>query len=162
MVSVRSSSGADSDPTSWIRSTVSVELGRDRGLSATGTSDVPAHTMATRPARPERAPFHRQRAASWKGRVGRRCEARARGVVLVTSAFACGRDRVHDGRDLLRRLARAEHGFGKASPERAVVVDLGEAEVLVGEVSKTIGGRFRGDRPGLDVVEQAPQALRVH
>ena len=60
--------------------------------------------------------------------------------------LAAGGDPLDDGRDLLRRLAGPEDGLREAAAERPVVVDLGEAEVLVGQAS---AGAPRPPRRGL-------------
>ena len=49
-------------------------------------------------------------------------------------------DGLRDRRDLLGRLALGEYDLREPLPDRPVMVDLGEVQVLVGQVSK------RGDR----------------
>lgn len=49
-------------------------------------------------------------------------------------AVGTSQDRGRNGRDLLRRLSLSEHNLWKALPNRPVVIDLGELDVLVRQV----------------------------
>ena len=49
-------------------------------------------------------------------------------------AVGTSQDRGRNGRDLLRRLSLSKHNLWKALPNRPVVIDLGELDVLVRQV----------------------------
>ena len=62
-----------------------------------------------------------------------------------------GRDRAR----LLTGLARAVDDLGEPTAKPPVMVDLGEAEVTVGEHPELLEGLFRGDRSVLDLTEES-------
>jgi hypothetical protein len=67
--------------------------------------------------------------------------------------------RTRDGSDLVRRLALTEDDLGKTLPDVAVMVDPGEAQILVRalaqELKELFVRRLRRSGPGADLVEQA-------
>ena len=67
-----------------------------------------------------------------------------------------------DRHHLLGGLAGAEHGLGAAGAERAVMIDLGEAEVLVGQPAQPRHRRLHVEPPGPHVVEQSRERLAIH
>ncbi|MCI0439240.1 MAG: hypothetical protein L0177_08940 [Chloroflexi bacterium] len=67
-----------------------------------------------------------------------------------------------DGRYLLRRLALSEDDFGKALPQRAVMVNLGEVQVFVGQASQLGDDLIYAESVTLELAEQRPQASLVY
>ncbi len=67
-----------------------------------------------------------------------------------------------DGADLVGRFALAEDDLRDSVPQRAVVIDLGEAQVLEGHVAQTLDGRIDVDGSGADLFEQAAQMILIH
>ena len=118
-----------------------VELGRDGGLLGdrqVGRPGAHAPRRARAAAGPAATSTVMQRAASWN--AARRAERRATASVHVARWCASRARsgpgpamRSDDRRDLLRRLAGAEDDLGEAPAQGAVVVDLGEAQVLEGQ-----------------------------
>ena len=76
--------------------------------------------------------------------------------------LALAGDAVHDGGDLLGRFALAEHRLGKAAAEGPMVVDLGKAQILVGQGAELVGGLIGRNPTRLDGLEQLPEGLGVH
>ncbi len=62
-----------------------------------------------------------------------------------------------DRGDLLRRLAVAEDDFGQGVAQAAVVVDLGEAQVLVGQVAQRLDRGVDAETAGGDALEERSQ-----
>ena len=67
-----------------------------------------------------------------------------------------------DRHDLIGRFPGTEHRLGPAGAERAVMVDLGEAEVLVGQRGQPRRRALHVEPTGADVVEQARESLFIH
>ena len=77
-------------------------------------------------------------------------------------ALAAAGDALHDGQQLLRALAGAEDGLGKAPAQRAMVVHLGEPEVLEGQALEALQGLLGRNTPLPHFVEEVPQGLGTH
>jgi hypothetical protein len=73
----------------------------------------------------------------------------------------CG-DPLDNGGDLLGRLAGPENRLGEAPAQGAVVVHLGEAQVLVGEGGELHRRLLGGDGPLLHLLEQLLEASGIH
>ena len=73
----------------------------------------------------------------------------------------CGDPR-NDCFDLFGRFARPVDSLREAPAERAVMVDLGEAQILVGQCREAVDGLLRRDAAGADGLEQLFEALRIH
>ena len=76
--------------------------------------------------------------------------------------LALGGHSPHDGDDLGDAFPFAEDHFGEAAAELPVVVDLGEAEVLVGESLQPPQRLVGGHPPGSDALEDLLQLAGVH
>src|SRR5712692_4536744 len=64
--------------------------------------------------------------------------------------------------DLLRSLARGEDGLGKTLAQRAVVVNLGEAEVFKRQVAQPLDGLRDRKAPGSHPVKEPPNVWLFH
>jgi hypothetical protein len=80
---------------------------------------------------------------------GRLCGRSAR----HKQAAAVRGDAFGDRGHLLRRLAHAEHDFREAVAQAAMVIDLGEAEVFVGEETQALDSGGDADVAAPDAVE---------
>jgi hypothetical protein len=67
-----------------------------------------------------------------------------------------------DLRDLLRGLAAAEDHFRVALPQRAMVVNFGEAEVFEGHVAQTVEGLSGGQATSAELFQKAANVTFVH
>jgi hypothetical protein len=67
-----------------------------------------------------------------------------------------------DGDDLLRRLAGTEDGLGAAGPQRAMEVDLREAEVVVWKPPQALERVLGLDAATRDRLEQVAEPIAVH
>ena len=77
-------------------------------------------------------------------------------------ALAARGHALDDRHDLLGSLAGAEHRLGEAASQCAMVVDLGEAEVLVGE-RRQAARRLVGAHPPVPhALEKLLDAARIH
>jgi hypothetical protein len=66
-----------------------------------------------------------------------------------------------DGDDLLRRLSLAEDDLGQGGAEGAMMVDLGKAEVLVGQVPEPVESAFDVGPAGRDGFKEGAEGLLV-
>jgi len=66
-----------------------------------------------------------------------------------------------DGDDLRASLALGEDDFGNSLAKRAMMVDLGEAEVLVGKPPQELERRGNRAPAAADVVEQLRKPLLI-
>ncbi len=128
--------------------------------SATGMSDVPAHTTRTLPLprilrsrRMEMAPE-----SAWNSTLGieraqqlvkRPVAARHQNVVLVAQHAR------HDAFHLLRGLAPRKHHFRKSLPQRAVMIDFGVTQIFIGKRAQALHGVFHGELASPDLLEHA-------
>src|SRR6266446_6742797 len=64
--------------------------------------------------------------------------------------------------DLARRFALGKNHFGHALAQGAMVVDLGETEVLKGEVTQALYGLVGGETLFPDLLEQLAKGLGIH
>ncbi len=98
-------------------------------------------------------------AGPWKSlrqRLGiRRIDARDHHVV------ASGRQALRDLQDLCSRLTLREDHLRQALTKRAVVVDLGEPEILVGHVPQLIERSADAPRTPANALEKPSDALRI-
>ena len=69
---------------------------------------------------------------------------------------------LRDGHDLGGGLAGAEDRFGAAAPQEAVIVDPGEAEVVVREPLESRGCGLGVEAAGADLLQHPPQVLTIH
>ena len=67
-----------------------------------------------------------------------------------------------DGADLVGSLALAEDDFRNSVPQRAMMIDLGEAQVFERQVAQAFDGRVDVHRSGADLFEQAAQMILIH
>jgi hypothetical protein len=82
---------------------------------------------------------------------------------------ACGqhisaglRHPLEDRRHLCRRLALREDHFGHSGAQRAVMVELGKAKILEGQIAQALQ-RFRhAGRPGTHFVQQRFNLQSIH
>jgi hypothetical protein len=91
-----------------------------------------------------------------QGRGHRRLRAGGQHVVVVLGQA------LHDGHHLLRGLARAVDGLGHAVAQRAVQVDAGEAQVLVGQRAQPGERLLGGERAGRDLLQEGPYFFPIH
>ena len=68
----------------------------------------------------------------------------------------------HDGADLVGRFALAEDHFRDSVPQRAMMIDLGEAQVFERQVAHAFDGRVDIHGSGADLFEQAAQMILIH
>ena len=67
-----------------------------------------------------------------------------------------------DGGDLLRRLALAEDHFREAVPQRAMMIQLGAAQILEWQVTHPIDRGIDLDGARAHLFEQAAQLILIH
>ena len=75
---------------------------------------------------------------------------------------AGGDDARADRRDLRGALALAEDHLGHAAAERAMLVDLGEAEILEGQMAQALERRGGAKPAGRDLLQEPAQTLLGH
>jgi hypothetical protein len=75
---------------------------------------------------------------------------------------AVGREAGEDGGYLVGRFAWRKDHLGHALAQGAMVVELGEAEVLKGQVTQALDGVVGGEALSADLVEELAQGLGVH
>ena len=136
--------------------------------SATGMSEVPAHTTAMVPLPLTGASLGRQVAhLAW------RWKRNPRSRVLRASIFSSDRRVMStlappfpygpgDRRDVRDFLAFAQDDLGKPLPQCPVVVHLGEPKVLEREVLQPLQGLVDRDLAAPDALQQLCQLLFVH
>src|ERR1700687_2615828 len=67
-----------------------------------------------------------------------------------------------DVRHLARRFALGKNHFGHTLAQGAMVVDLGETEILKGQVAKALDGFVRRETLFADLLEQLAKGLGIH
>ena len=95
---------------------------------------------------------------SRRGHRGGDVAARAGGEHVRVSRGQPLDDRHH----LLRRLARTEHRLGGSAPQRPVMIDLREAQILVRQAAQPVQRRLDVDSPGAQVFEQPADGVPIH
>ena len=76
--------------------------------------------------------------------------------------LAAGHDAIDDRHTWSGVLPAPKMASGKASPKRPVVVDLGEAQVLIGEGFQAPCRLLRRNRAGTHGIEQLSDGARIH
>src|SRR6202521_5310206 len=75
---------------------------------------------------------------------------------------AMGGQAVEDVRHLARRFALGKHHFRHALAQGTMVVDLGETEILKGQVTQALYGLVGGETLFSDLLEQLAKSLGIH
>ena len=85
-----------------------------------------------------------------------------RGGAGNKNVFRAREQCVRDADDLVRRFAQAEDDFGHPVAQRAVVIDLGEAEILEGHVAHAFHGFVNAAGAAADAFEERAKLFFTH
>ena len=106
-------------------------------------------------------------ASSWNFASVTRAETASnacRSVRVTSRLWPVGDDALGDGGDLLRRLSRPKNDFRTPLPQRAMVIDAGEAQVLERGLAqilkKAVLSDLRREGAGANVGQEASAARR--
>ncbi len=149
------------------RDAVARQLGRQRrflGDRQVGRAGSNHQDLSAADDRRRRVNDRRTRACAEYDRLGNAARNRAAGSGSrrVISTLWPIVEAARDLDDLFRRLACAENHFGKAGAQGAVMIDLGEAEVVERQRAQLIERGIGAERAGAHLAQQVFQALGVH
>ena len=155
-------------PISWMVSTsLPMTSAVTCASSATGMSLVPAQTTAIFPlprivlVAPE-ADDAGEREILGAGQLRTTTCAHSRSARVIRTLCALSQQRCRDGNHLLRSLPFGEDHFRHAVAQRAMMIDLGEAQVFERHVAHADHGRVDIHCAVAHLLEQRPELILIH